>query len=408
MHIYLALAIDKFPSCGLKQKSFSPEWKKIYLLWILRQDAIELVSTTGYFHAYRFCPYCSVPGSLSAPQKPQSLYCLHPQSHCKGNPSIEAGLSSAPLPFSGTPTASKPSALLYPGLQRHLDTLLHPSHAWWATGHKRMEMRMILAGWLCIGAALLTWAGQAHSCIPCSCPAEVGTISLVLWMCKSTACSHHVEAGKQQTKNIEGCAFSLDAKYSPWGMDFGTWSSDMLVALSPARSQSSSKNGVERGETTFAHTCVLQPDCPAPGDICHKHMPEHPNLTPSLLARQHRTFVSSLMRPLDSSFSPVLPNTFCLLCPPPASQAQWFWFRQVPLLWEKQTLRLSVCAVERQWAGQEDRELARRPSREWGRVLRWFLVCTLCTWVVVVLASAFSRQEGIEEAKMMLMLLKRP
>lgn len=106
VHIYLALAIDRFPSSGLKQKSFSPEWKKIYLLWIHGQDAIELVSTTGYFHTYRLCPCCSVPGSLSAPQKSQSLYCLHPQSHCKGNPSIEAGLSSAPQPVSPLPSCA--------------------------------------------------------------------------------------------------------------------------------------------------------------------------------------------------------------------------------------------------------------------------------------------------------------
>lgn len=225
-------------------------------------------------------------------------------------------------------------------------------------------------------------------------------------MCKSTACSYHVEAGKQQTKNIKGCAFTLDAKYSPWGMDFGTWSSDMLVALSPARSQSSSKNGVERGETTFAHTCVLQPDCPASGDICHKHMPEHPNLTPSFLVRQHRIFVSSLMRPLDSSFSPVLPNTprqrFHFLLPVSStSQPSPVVLVQIPLLREKQALRLSVCAVESQRAGQ-------KTFQGCGSMLGWFLACTVCTWVVIVLASAFPTQEGIEEAKVMLILLKRP
>lgn len=88
----------------------------------------------------------------------------------------------------------------------------------------------------------------------------------------------------------------------PWGKDFGTWCSGVLVTFSPAHSQSSSKNGTERSETTFANACVLQPGCPAPRDACHEHMPEHPNLTLSLLARQHRTFGLIL-------FPQVLPNT---------------------------------------------------------------------------------------------------
>lgn len=72
MHIYLALATDRFSSSGLKQKSFSPEWKEIYLLWIHGQDAIELMSTTGHFHPYRLCFCFPATGSLSAPQKPRS------------------------------------------------------------------------------------------------------------------------------------------------------------------------------------------------------------------------------------------------------------------------------------------------------------------------------------------------
>lgn len=72
VRIYLALAMDRFSSSGLNQKSFSPEWKEIYLLWIHGQDLIEFMSTTGYFHPYRLCPCCPVTRSLSAPQKPQS------------------------------------------------------------------------------------------------------------------------------------------------------------------------------------------------------------------------------------------------------------------------------------------------------------------------------------------------
>lgn len=212
VHIHLALAMDRFSSSGLKQKSFSPEWKEIYLLWIHEQDAIEFMSTIGCFHPCRLCPCCPVPGSLSAPQKPLSpwqptLLCA-PQSHCKGSPYIGAGFSSAPLPFSGTHTARKPSSLLDPSLQRLPDTLLHQSqafHVWWATGHKRMEMRMTLARCSSTG---MGWSSTLlHP--------EAGSISLVLWMCKSTACSHHVQAGRKQAKYIKGSAFSLDAKYSP-------------------------------------------------------------------------------------------------------------------------------------------------------------------------------------------------
>lgn len=188
----------------------------------------------------------------------------------------------------------------------------------------------------------------------------------------------------------------------------------MLVTFSPAHSQSSSKNGMEGSETTFAHTCVLQPDCPAPGDTCHEHMPEHPNLTPSLLARQHRTFGLILNETFGLILFPqALPNTpthrFHFL--PPVS----FTSQPSPaVLVQTDSTALGkagsepVCAVERQRAGQEDRELARTSSKERGRVLAWLLACTACTWVVIVLASAFPRLEGIEEAKVMLMFLKRP
>lgn len=67
-----------------------------------------------------------------------------------------------------------------------------------------------------------------------------------------------------------------------------------------------------------------------------------------------------------------------------------------------------VCAAEKQRAGQEDRELARTFSREWGRVLPRLLACTACTWVAIALVLVLPRLEGIEEAKVMLMFLKRP
>lgn len=67
-----------------------------------------------------------------------------------------------------------------------------------------------------------------------------------------------------------------------------------------------------------------------------------------------------------------------------------------------------VCAAEKQRAGQEDRELARRTSsREWGRVLPRLLACTACTWLVIALVLVLPRLEGIEKAKVMLMFLKR-
>lgn len=47
MHIYLVLVIDRFSASGWKQKSFSLEWKEIYLLWIHGQNAVELMPTIG-------------------------------------------------------------------------------------------------------------------------------------------------------------------------------------------------------------------------------------------------------------------------------------------------------------------------------------------------------------------------
>lgn len=193
-------------------------------------------------------------------------------------------------------------------------------------------------------------------------------------------------------------------------MGFGMWCSDVLVAFCPAHSQSSRK---ERGETTFTHTSVLQPDYPAPRDIGHKHVPEPSNLTLSLLARQHRTFALIFDETFGLILFPqVLPNTprqrFHFL-PPVSSTSQ----PSPAVLVQTDSTALGkagsepVCAVERQRAGQEDRELARTSSREWGRVLPWLPACTACTWVVIVLASAFPRLEGIEEAKVMLMFLKK-
>lgn len=82
------------------------------------------------------------------------------------------------------------------------------------------------------------------------------------------------------------------------------------------------------------------------------------NTYQSTLTR-HRHSLPDSTKPLYSSFSPRTCQTllgrgfpFCLLCPPPASQAQLSWFRQIPLLWEKQALNQSVL--------QRNRELARR------------------------------------------------
>lgn len=124
----------------------------------------------------------------------------------------------------------------------------------------------------------------------------------------------------------------------------------MLVTFSPAHSQSRSKNGTERSETIFAHTCVLQPDCPAPGDTCHEHMPEHPHLTPSLLATQHRTFGFNLS-PRSCQNTPR--QRFHFL-PPVSSTSQ----PSPAVLVQTDSTALGkagsepVCAVERQRAGQ--------------------------------------------------------
>lgn len=286
------------------------------------------------------------------------LYVLHPQSHCKSNPCTGAGLSSAPRPFSGSHTARKPTLLLDPSLQRHPDTLLHQSqafHVWWATAHKRMEMRMTLAGCLCIGAAPLTWTG--HTPHPLLTPSRSWShqpgvdVQKHCLQLSCALCSYH----GQQTKKVKAWFFFFGCKILP--MRYGFW--DGVVAFCPAHCQRSSKNGMERGETTFTHTSMLQPDYPDPGDICHKHVPEHSNLTLSLLARQHRTFGLILDETFGLILLPqVLPNAprqrFHFL--PPVSSTSW---PSPVVLVQTDSTALGkagsepVCVVERQWAGQE-------------------------------------------------------
>ena len=147
MHIYLALATNGFSASGWKQKS-SPLCERRFiccefmakmllsscppLTILICADLVHVVLLQGCQHARNHCH----------PNSP--LYFLQPQSHPKGRLCLEAGLSSPPLPFSGTCTATEPTPLLDPGLQRHLATLLHQCqalHVWWVTGHIRMEMR---------------------------------------------------------------------------------------------------------------------------------------------------------------------------------------------------------------------------------------------------------------------------
>lgn len=324
---------------------------------------------------------------------------LHPQSHPKGNLCLGAGLYSPPLPFSGTHTATEPTPFLDPGFAKspcHLSASVPGSPCLmsnWPHPYQDGEK-----GDSSQGACALVQLHQ-HGLLrhpppsPAHTPAEAGPISLVFWMVKSTVYRHGVQAGRQQTKNMNRCGLSLDAKYSPWGMDFGTCG--ILTCWLPSL-QLTPREAARRGWDN------VRPLTHAPAwlssswgsTICHQHMPEQPDLTPSLLARQHRTFVPLL-------FSQVLPNALRKQLSLPASCPAVSV--QSPPLREKEAVKLAVLCC-RETEGWPEEHL---PGSRAG-CCRWLLARTACTWVDIAQVSASPRLESLEEAKVMMIFLERP
>lgn len=172
--------------------------------------------------------------------------------HPKGNPTavVRAGLSSLPLPFSGTCT------LLDHGLQKHPATLLHQCQApcvCWVTDHSQTELRA--------APSRVSLCRCSHTIIGCSdslfhLPEEADPISRVFWMGKSTAYSQSAQAGRQQQqqKTWTGVVFFFGCKTLPMRHGFwDVWCPDSLVAFPPAHLQSSRQGG----ETTWGHTQAL-------------------------------------------------------------------------------------------------------------------------------------------------------
>lgn len=350
MHIYLALAIDRFLASGWKQKSFSLEWKEFYLLWIHDQDAIELMPTTGYFNPYRPRPCCPVTGSLSAPQKP-----LSPREHLLllALPVASQRQSVFRARALLTPTANQWDPHSYKAHSPPFaKTPCHPS--------------ALVPGSLCL---MNDWPHQggdegessqgAHALVqlhqhgllrhpppsPAHMPAEAAPISLVFWMGKSTVYSHRAQEGRQQTKSMNRCALSLDAKYSPWG-----W----LPSLQLTRRAAAIWYGVG-WDNVRPHMCAPAWLSGSWGStISHKHMPAQPGLTASLLPRQHGTFALLL-------FVHAPPNTPRKQFPLPAScvlrkpaKPGCLGSDRIHCLGKSRLWSWLSCAAERQSAGQKN------------------------------------------------------
>jgi len=129
-------------------------------------------------------------------------------------------------------------------------------------------------------------------------------------------------------------------------------------------------------------------------------MPEQSGLTPSLLARQHDAYALLLYprsrRTCLGSSSPFLPLASSMSQPSLAVSVQ-----SLPLR-EKQAVKLAVLCFRQTESWPEEH----LPGSGAG-CCRWLLACTACTSVGIVQASTSPRLEGLEEAKVMLMLLKR-
>lgn len=159
--------------------------------------------------------------------------------HPKGNPTavVRAGLSSLPLPFSGTCT------LLDHGLQKHPATLLHQCQApcvCWVTDHSQTELRAAPS------RVSLCWC--SHTIIGCSdslfhLPEEADPISRVFWMGKSTAYSQSAQAGRQQQqqKTWTGVVFFFWMQNTPheaWILGrVVSWLAGCLPSSSPPEQQ---------------------------------------------------------------------------------------------------------------------------------------------------------------------------
>lgn len=187
-------------------------------------------------------------------------------------------------------------------------------------------------------------------------------------------------------------------------MDFGTCGALYLpVAFSPAHTQSSSKEMREWRQLLSTPGCfsliVL---------LLGTFVTNTCQSTPTW----HHHSLPDSAGPLYSSFSPRSCQTLLGVpfLPPVSSTSQ----PSPAVLVQTDSTALGkagcepVCHAESQRAAQVERHLPRTSSWEWGKVLPWLLACTACTWVVMVLASALPRLEAIEEAKVMLMSLKRP
>lgn len=407
MHIYLALAIDRFSASGWKQKSFSLEWKEIYLLWIQGQDAIELMPAIGYFHPYRPCPCCPVTGSLSAPQKP--LLPWQP-------PLLLASrvTSQRQSVFRGrallTPTAIQWDLHSYrahlpsgPWLQRHPAALLHWCQAprvWRATGHMRMDMRVtprrVPVRWC--GSTSTGCSGTLlHPLLPCQ-QKLVPSAWCSEWA--KTLCTATVrqQAGSKQKAWI-GVVFlwMQNIPHEAWiSGHVVSWLAGCLPSSSPPERQ---QECMEGHETMCGHTRALQPDSLAPGG-----QPFVTNTCQSSLA-WHRHSLPDSTGPLHSFFSPRSHQTFLgsgsPFLPPASSTSQpsLAVLVQSPPLWEKQAVKLAVlcCREVESWPGEH------LPGSGAG-CHRWLLACTACTWVGIAQASS----SGLEEAKVMLVFLERP
>lgn len=317
---------------------------------------------TDLVHVVLLQNSCQHPRNHCHPDSPH--YFLHPESHPKGNLCSGAGLSSPPLPFSGTCTATEPTSLLDLGCK---DTLLpFCIGARLPVFDERPATSGCLAGCPCIGALVQL---HQHELLrhpppsPAPMPAEAGPISLVFWMGKNTVYSHRAPAGRQQTKSMNRCGLSLDAKYSPWGMDFRTCG--VLTCWLPSLQLTPRAAARMYGgawDNMWPHTRAPAWLSGSWGSIIrHKHMPEQPGLTPSLLARQHGTFALLL-------FPQVPPNILRKRFPLPASCVLHEPAKLGCLGSESTTMGKAggeaSCLVL-----QRGRELARRTSsREQGRV----------------------------------------
>lgn len=337
--------MDRFSSSGLKQKNFSPEWKEIYLLWIHGQDAIELIPPLAIFIHTDFVPVFLLEGHCQHPKthyhSDSPLCFLHPHSHCK----IHAQERGSPQPHYHSVGATQPESPLPSWTLVCKDTLTP-----FCTSPRLPMFDEPLAirgwrwGWLLQGACATGTGWSSTLLHPLLTPSRSWSHQPGVAMCKSIACSHCVKAGRQQTKNNVLFHWMQNTPCEVWASGCGVlmcWLPS--VQLTPRAAE---RRGVRRlSPTLLCFSRIIQLLGTLVTNMCQSPLTWHCHSLPDSTGPLH----SSLMRPLDSSYSPRScqtllgrGSTFSLLCPPPASQAQLSWFRQTLLLWEKQALNLSV------------------------------------------------------------------